>query len=200
MDAATQKKIFDPFFTTKFTGRGLGMSAMLGIVKGHHGALRIYSELGRGTTIKVAFPMSSEDAMGMETAVDVTPAWQGSGTVLVVDDEATIREVASAMLEDVGFDVITAVDGLDGVEVFRQHQDKIVLVLLDMTMPRMGGEACFRELRRIQSDVRVILSSGYNEQDATSHFAGKGLAGFIQKPYSPDQLTEKLQDILNDKE
>ncbi|MDX8390560.1 MAG: response regulator [Mariprofundaceae bacterium] len=193
-----QKKIFDPFFTTKFTGRGLGMSAMLGIIKGHHGGLRIYSEVGKGTSIKVAFPISSKDAEQIDQSHAVSSAWKGSGTILIVDDEETVREVASAIFEDVGFQVLTAKDGVEGVEVFRQNQENICVVLLDMTMPRMDGNACFRELRSIQSDVRVVLSSGYNEQDATNQFVGKGLAGFIQKPYPPESLIEKIKAVLDE--
>jgi len=189
MDDETLKKIFDPFFTTKFTGRGLGMSAILGIIKGHHGALRIYSELGQGTSFRVLFP-ESQSQDWQEEEVATMEAVQGAGTVLIVDDEETIREVASAMLEDMGFTTLTAADGMEGVEVYQQHQEDIGFVLLDMTMPKMNGEACFQQLRQINSDVCVILSSGYNEQEATSFFAGKGLAGFIQKPYTPQQLTE----------
>jgi len=196
MDAETQKKIFDPFFTTKFTGRGLGMSAMLGIVKGHRGGLRIYSEPGEGTTIKITFPISHEEVASRNLPEAVTSQWKGSGTALVIDDEETVREIASAMLKERGFSVVTANDGVEGVEMFRQYKEQITIVLLDMTMPRMNGEQCFSELRRISPDVRVLLSSGYNEQDATDHFAGKGLAGFIQKPYSANFLTEKIQSIL----
>lgn len=198
MDAATQRKVFDPFFTTKFTGRGLGMSAMLGIVKGHRGGLRIYSERGHGTTIKIAFPVSDESNAGvLEAEEGRLVEWRGKGTVLVVDDEETVRETACAMLEEFGFAVMTAKDGLEGVEIFRQSHADITLVLLDMTMPKMNGEDCFRELRQINPEVRVILSSGYNEQDATNRFAGKGLAGFLQKPYSSDFLAEKIQAILD---
>ncbi|MDQ6954963.1 MAG: PAS domain S-box protein [Mariprofundaceae bacterium] len=196
MDRDTQKKIFDPFFTTKFTGRGLGMSAMLGIVQGHHGGLRIYSELKQGTTIKIVFPISGEEAIKNQHSIKKIPQWQGSGSVLLVDDEETLREVGSAMLEHIGFDVITANDGIEGVEAYLHHQNDIKLVILDMTMPRMDGQTCFRELRRINPDVCVLLSSGYNEQDVTDRFAGKGLAGFIQKPYSLDVLANKLQQAL----
>jgi len=188
------KKIFDPFFTTKFTGRGLGMSAMLGIVKGHKGALRIYSEKGQGTTIRVFFPESSEQHWVEEGSVEATNI-DTTGTVLIIDDEETIREVAAAMLEDLGLQSISAVDGVDGVESYQQHQDEIAFVLLDMTMPKMNGEECFRQLRQINPNVQVILSSGYNEQEATSRFAGKGLAGFMQKPYTPQELADKIKAI-----
>jgi len=107
-----------------------------------------------------------------------------------------VREFAVMLLEDIGFDVVTAENGLEGIERFRQYQDDIVLVLMDMTMPKMDGKACFSALKKIQPDVKVILSSGYNEQDATNYFAGKGLAGFIQKPYGPDTMIQKLQDIM----
>ena len=187
MDHETIKKIFDPFFTTKFTGRGLGMSAVLGIIRGHHGALRVYSEVGRGTTFKVLFPVS-EEALVEEATAESESDWQAEGAILVVDDEDTIREVAAMMLEDLGFSTLTAVDGMQAIELFRQHRNEIRAVLLDMTMPKMDGKACFRELRRIDPDVKVILSSGYSEEDATARFSGKKLAGFVQKPYSPEQL------------
>ncbi len=197
MDEGVQEKLFDPFFTTKFTGRGLGMSAILGIVRGHSGAIKIYSEPGRGTTFKLLFPVASETAEQPTTAALVSESkWIASGKVLVVDDEEHIRRTASLMLREIGFEVVCAEDGAQGVELFRQQHGEIDIVLLDMTMPVMDGKTAFRELRRIDPAVRVILSSGYNEQDATSHFAGKGLAGFIQKPYRMEMLRRKLQEIL----
>ena len=194
MDGETVKKIFDPFFTTKFTGRGLGMSAVLGIVRGHHGALRVYSEVGRGTTFKVLFPVS-EEAVIEGAVAECADDWKAEGTILVVDDEDTIREVAAMMLEEIGFSTLTAVDGVQAIEVFRQHQEQIRAVLLDMTMPKMDGKACFRELRRIDPHVRVVLSSGYSEEDATARFSGKKLAGFVQKPYSPEQLKAVMVQV-----
>jgi len=199
MDRETQEKLFEPFFTTKLTGHGLGMSAVLGIVRGHHGAIKVYSEISRGTTFKVLLPASRAECIdiGINSKADTTGIFSGfSGTVLVVDDEETIRETAVMMLEDMGLDTLTAIDGADGVEVYRHNQDKIVAVLLDMTMPKLDGRGCFRELMRINPNVQVILSSGNNEQEATSLFTGKGLADFIQKPYSPDLLSEKIQKIL----
>ncbi len=198
MDAAVMKKIFDPFFTTKFTGRGLGMSAVLGIVRGHQGAMRVYSEVGRGTTFKVLLP-ASEHSFVLRKDQDVDEGnWRASGTVLVVDDEDTIREVATMMLEDMGFKTLSAGDGAEALHVYRAHESEVVGVLLDMTMPKMDGKECFRELRRINPDVKVLLSSGYNEQDATNRFVGQGLAGFLQKPYTPEDLREKLRGMLVD--
>lgn len=200
MDKQTQARLFEPFFTTKFTGHGLGMSAVQGIVRGHKGAIKVYSELGRGSTFKVLFPMSEletdRENISKYAISSEKNALKFRGTVLIIDDEESVRETASMMLEDMGFDILTAVDGEDGVNIYRAHQTEIVAVLLDMTMPKLDGKACFRELRRINENVKVILSSGYNEQEATSLFTGKGLAGFIQKPYSPDFLAEKIQIAL----
>ncbi len=197
MTPEIQKKIFDPFFTTKFSGRGLGMSAMLGIVRGHKGGMRIYSEPGQGTSIKVAFPISKQSQIDLHRDDTQQAQSLATGAALVIDDEPHIREVAVAMLEDIGFaPVYKAEDGAEGVECYRAHRDEIEVVLLDMTMPRMNGESCFRELRKIDPDVRVILSSGYNEQDATNRFVGKGLAGFIQKPYAPNLLAAKVDEAL----
>ncbi len=198
MDTATMKKIFDPFFTTKFAGRGLGMSAVVGIVNSHRGALKVYSEMGRGTTFKILFPVSSKEAFTKPNELNISDHWQGHGTVLIVDDEETIREVAAIMLEDMGFTTLTAEDGEDAVKIYLQHQCEISCVLMDMTMPKMDGKKCFSELRKINPNVLVILSSGYTEQDATPDFIGKDLAGFIQKPYTPEILQNKLQVVFND--
>lgn len=192
MDIETQKKIFDPFFSTKFTGRGLGMSAVLGIVTGHNGILNLYSEPNKGTVFKIAFPASSstEEIVTEQQGNEITK--NCSGTVLVIDDEESIRKIACLLLEDMGYSVVTAVDGKHGLEVFREHQQELVGIILDMTMPHMSGEACFHALRKISPYVQVILSSGYSEEDVTSGFQDKGLNGFIQKPYQ----TEHFQKVV----
>ena len=196
MDKETCDRLFEPFFSTKFTGRGLGLAAVLGIVRGHKGAIKVYSEPGKGTTFKLLFPAAESERSKLAPWDDVDGAWKGSGTILLVEDEETVRLLGTRMLARLGYDVLTASDGREALEIYRNHEGRIELVLLDLTMPHMNGEETFRELRRMDPDVRILLSSGYTESDIASRFAGKGLAGFIQKPYTPGQLGEQLRKIL----
>ena len=198
MDDETKARVFDPFFTTKLTGRGLGLAVVQGIVRGHQGAIVVESELGKGTTFKVLLPALDHAAAPVAARAEEENDWQGAGTVLLVDDEEMVRNVVAHMLELLGFSVLTASDGAEAVELFRERHDEIACVLLDLTMPRMDGEETFRELRRISDDVRVILSSGYGEQVSTERFGATGLAGFLQKPYEVARLKEKLREVGGD--
>ncbi|MBJ6726351.1 LytS/YhcK type 5TM receptor domain-containing protein [Geomesophilobacter sediminis] len=193
MSKETLAKLFDPFFTTKFTGRGLGMAAVLGIIRGHKGAVKVYSEVGKGSTFKILLPASGKPAeiFNHDTGSE---HWRGSGTVLLVDDEETVRAIGSEMLREMGFDVVTANDGRAAVDVFRSRND-IAFVILDLTMPHMDGEQCFRELRALNPKVKVIMSSGFGELEVTQKFVGKGLAGFVQKPYKFTALRDCIAGL-----
>jgi PAS domain S-box-containing protein len=192
MDEATLKQIFDPFFTTKPSGHGLGLAAVQGIVRGHKGGLRVYSMPNEGTTFKLllpALPVEELDKMPAEANTNTAD----SGTILIIDDETAVLEAVSDILELDGWQVLTANCGEAGLALYREQAENIDLVLLDLSMPGMNGEETFRNLRYIDPQARVILSSGYNEIEATHRFVGKGLAGFIQKPYNAQQLRELIQ-------
>jgi len=198
MDEKVQNRIFEPFFTTKFTGRGLGMAAVLGIVRGHRGALRINSQPGQGSTFRVLFPAVEGPADFDHPKSKHQPPrkWNGSGTILVVDDETSVRNTTRKMLERAGFQVLQASNGLEALDLYRQHSEKIRCVVLDLTMPELGGHETFLEMRKISPTAQILLSSGYNEQNVTEGFLGQGLAGFIQKPYTAEILLDKLREIL----
>ena len=203
MDAETQHKLFDPFFTTKFWGRGLGMAEVMGTLKGHHGAIIVESEVGKGTTIRVLFPSSEkgqtpfveiQEVGGNQPSVLLIPS--SRKTILVVEDEEFVRDMVLVRLEVLGYDTIPAVDGAEGVHLFRERMNEIDLVLLDFAMPRMNGVEAFGELRRMRPDVKVILSSGYTEDAVSKSFPGPKPAGFLSKPYKLEALKAELDRLL----
>jgi len=190
--------IFDPFYSTKEGGRGLGLSAVIGIIKGHKGAIDVTSKPDEGTTFKILFPAGERPP---EETVKEKPNhvdYVGEGTILVVDDERTVREVARSILKEFGFNVITASDGLEALEVYEEYADEISLVLMDLTMPNMGGFEAFSQLKNFHKDIKVILSSGFTKEDALSEFSDSGLVDFIQKPYSPEKLISTIRKALKD--
>jgi CheY-like chemotaxis protein len=197
MSETTKARMFDPFFTTKFTGRGLGLAAVSGIIRGHKGKMQVESSPGQGTSFTVSFPAAQANILKLvePPQVAIAPA---TGTILIVDDEATLRKMAGVILERAGFSVLFAKDGQEAVEVFRQHAPKIAAVLLDMTMPVMGGHEALQLIREIQPDVPIVLSSGYAEAFARKEIGRDTLAGFLQKPYTSARLVASIQQSLGD--
>ena len=198
MSPTTLARIFDPFFTTKFAGRGLGLAAVLGIVRSHHGAMEIESGPTQGTQFRVFFPASpqSHDAKGVASPEPIG-AWQGQGTVLIIDDDDGVVEFAQETLRRCGLDILTATDGHTGLELFKENADRIDIVLLDRTMPGMSGEEVVSSMRALSADVQIILVSGYSEERASLHFQETDLAAFLQKPFMPEKLVETIQKILS---
>jgi CheY-like chemotaxis protein len=205
MDAGTQARMFEPFFTTKFTGRGLGLAAVQGIVRSHKGAIRIRSAPGQGTTFRVYFPA---DATGGEPSpkahVPTTRAalpnrGRRRGTVLVADDEETVRTTSRRLIERAGFSVILATNGREAVEQYDAHAGDIVVIVLDLTMPVLGGDAALDELMQRDPPPRVVLTSGFSEEETAPRFVGKDLAGYLRKPYRAADLIAALDRCVDAK-
>jgi len=190
-------RMFEPFFTTKFSGHGLGLSAVLGIARSHQGAVKVDTAPGRGTTFRLLLPAAEGAPAIASEAPKSLDALTGTGTILVVDDEEAVRQIATRILERFGFTVVTATNGREGVDLFARDPHAFRLVLMDLTMPVLDGIEAFNEIHRLAADVPVILMSGYNRSESAERFAGRGLAGFIQKPFEATRLAEAISAVLH---
>ena len=191
MAAEVKEKLFVPFFTTKSNGRGLGLATVLGVVRGHGGAIRVESEPQCGTAFRIllSYPEPPQNVTIEEQSVRVS--------VLLADDDEAVRSLANVILEEIGgFTVLVASDGRAAVELFRRYSDEIEVVLLDLVMPKLDGEGAYDAIRQIDHNAKVVLMSGYGDQEALDRFSGKGLSGFIQKPFQSRELVEKLQSVM----
>ncbi|MFZ5867509.1 MAG: PAS domain-containing hybrid sensor histidine kinase/response regulator [Thermodesulfobacteriota bacterium] len=201
MGEAVKARLFEPFFTTKEDGKGtgLGLAMVYATVKSHGGAVKVHSEPRHGTEFHILIPAKAETVAGAPTAqqLDVT---LHKGTILLVDDEASLREMLSEMLQEMGMAVIAAADGSEGVEIYRRRWQEIDLVILDMIMPRMNGKEAFIEMRRINPSVKVLLSTGYGAETALTEALAEGIAGFVPKPYTVDELSQAIAAALAFKE
>jgi CheY-like chemotaxis protein len=189
-----QSRIFEPFFTTKFTGRGLGLAALLGIVRGHGGGVRVQSDVGSGAVFTAIFPLAAA------TRPDSPPPDQGErvtsgGIVLVADDDRIVREVTAQMIERAGFNVVTTTNGDEALEIFRRRSSEVLAVVLDLVMPGRSGEDVLAEIHGVRPDVPVLMCSGYSKLEGEVG-SDNDLVCFIAKPYTNDVLIGKLQELL----
>jgi nitrogen-specific signal transduction histidine kinase/CheY-like chemotaxis protein len=197
IDKETQARIFEPFFTTKEMGRGtgLGLASVYGIIKNHGGYINVYSEIGQGTTFTIYLPASTKTITPeIET---VTPtAVTGNGIILLIDDEKMIIDVGQELLQELGYDVLTAKSGQEAIEIYSQQAAQVDLVIMDLIMPGMSGGETYDRLKKINTDVKVLLSSGYSINGQAAKILERGCDGFIQKPFNLNQLSEKIQSII----
>lgn len=195
MDAETAEQVFDPFFSTKFTGRGLGLAALLGIVRGHNGSVRVESNPGEGSTFEILFPADGQET---DERPPSKPKHTGapSRTIMIVDDQDSVREVAGQMLEKIGYETLCVPNGKEAVQLLAEHGDRVAAVLLDMTMPGMEGPEALERLRQVQPGVPVLVASGYNESEIGDRFGQQKPDGFLKKPFTPERLREALSGLL----
>lgn len=194
MGAEALKRVFEPFYSTKPNGRGLGLAVVRNIVKSYHGGIQIVSERGQGTTVRIFLPASHKD-VPEKTSSD-TGNRAGTQTILLVDDEEILRSLGQRALERFGYRVLLAADGIEAVRIYRERADEIDLVILDLSMPRKGGEDAYLEMRTVKDDIRILLCCGYNEAIASSKIAGEHIVGFLPKPYTIDALAQTVQSAL----
>ena len=199
MDKATREKIFEPFFTTKEMGRGtgLGLASVYGIIKNHGGFIDVYSEKGHGTTFNIYLPASEKEVIKERKPAGDT--LRGTETVLFVDDEGMIIDVAGELFEQLGYKVLTAGSGKEACEIYEKNKEQIDIVLLDMIMPDMSGSDTYDKMKKIDPDIKVLLSSGYSINGQATEIMDRGCNGFIQKPFKMKELSQKLREILDDK-
>jgi CheY-like chemotaxis protein len=188
MDPSTQSRVFDPFFTTKLLGRGLGLAAALGIIRQHRGGIRLESTPGAGTTFEVVLPATARKSTEQPLL---------SQTVLVVDDEEIVRSVAKAALGKFGYGVVLAENGREGIEIFAREPERFSAVLLDLSMPVMGGEEALQRILEVRPDAKVILISGYDELDVMRRVGRARAAGFLQKPFTASRLAHTVREAVN---
>ena len=198
MSEETMQKIFDPLFTTKVTGRGLGLSSLLNVVQRHNGAVDVKSEVGHGTVFRIYFPIEEApiDELGTDEELAVHGEWRGYGTALVADDEAAIRDVVTALLERLGFRVITAADGLETVKVYTEHAEDISLLLMDLNMPQMDGTEATLRIRHINPQVPVLFMSGYPREQVLERFGQQPHTDFIRKPFQSSELLVGIRSVM----
>jgi two-component system, cell cycle sensor histidine kinase and response regulator CckA len=197
MTPDTLNRIFDPFFSTKFTGRGLGLAAVMGIVRAHKGLIRIRTDPGQGTKFRVLLPPVSGPARKEEEPSAMRSGWRGSGTILVVDDEEGVRDVARRMLQEIGFSTITAEDGRQALDILARTEDKITGMLLDLSMPHMGGQETYLRLRAAHPDLPVVMMSGYTEQVVAAELGESSQStSFLQKPFVAEDLVTAFRRFV----
>jgi CheY-like chemotaxis protein len=196
MESGTLEKVFDPCFSTKFTGRGLGLSVVLGIVEAHDGAVTAQSTPGLGTQLRVFLPIEPvQEVLSARPEPLLSRRKSGRGLVLLVEDEPTVQKMAQTMLNRLGHEVLAASDGVEALELFSRHRDDMQCVLLDLTLPRMGGWDALMALRRLDADIPVVLCSGYDKSQVMACNHAERPQAFLQKPYTRADLSAALAKI-----
>ena len=196
MDEVTMNRVFEPFFTTKFSGRGLGMSAIQGIIKSHDGHVQLTSTPGVGTTFKIFFPVPNEPGNAETSATTVSLTEKASGTILLVEDEDTLRIMGESLLETMGFFSVTASNGSEALEIYRERGQEINVILMDLIMPVKGGIEAYHELRKINPAVPIIICSGYGEESVEDFIKNDPHAEFVHKPYKPVELRDVMVGMM----